>query len=85
MNGVMPTRAHEGSKAMIYLATIEASVIVLHVESCKRARNIVAQASTLDAADEAAAATVASDLPTRVCSCARKRVATVTSLRVVNK
>lgn len=70
---------------MIYLAAIEANVIVLHVESCKRARNIVAKAATLGAADEAATATIEGDLPTRICSCARKRVATVQSLRVVSK
>ena len=70
---------------MTYLAAIEANVIVLHVEACKRARNIVAKASTLDAADAAAAGTVEGELPTRVCSCARKPVATIKSLRVVSK
>ena len=78
----MPTKANEGSQAMIYLATIKANVIVLHVETCKRARGIVAEGSTLDKAEQAAAATLEGDLPARLCSCARKRVATVQSLRV---
>lgn len=75
---------NEGSKAMIYLATIKSNVIVLHVEACKRARGIVAKGATLDAA-ERAAAVIEGDLPSRICSCARKRVDTVQSLRVVTR